>query len=289
MSFSEILMKLAEKKALEGDVSMAYSLMSEVEKKDDNESLAEMLKNGKDKEEKNSKKAANELYQQAYDELFGDLVDSGMSEKEAERYLEKNDHLVHDKYVDIISGKIDMARMQEKDAFSSTLNSMINKYASEGKKGSYKDKIKSMDGFMKMDGKAFCFTNNAQAKKALAVAEQAANFLNWQVMKGDGCFKLMEAGMDKKSSVLKNLIRKYAGFDDYDVPESGTTIEEMYDEDPSENYEDKDNIITDGFYAGLKNMDNNPHVENSYEHTMWQMGFEAGKEISDHFKIISEK
>jgi len=108
-------------------------------------------------------------------------------------------------------------------------------------------------------------------------------------MKGDGCFKLMEVGMDKNSSALKNLIKKYAGFDDYDVPESGTTIEEMYDEDPSENYEDKDNIITDGFYAGLKNMDNNPHVENSYEHTMWQMGFEAGKEISDHFEIISEK
>ena len=224
MSFSEILMKLAEKKALEGDVNMAYSLMSEVEKKDDHESIAEMLKNGK-----------------------------------------------------------------EKDAYSSTLNSMINKYASEGGKGSYKNKIKSMDGFMKMDGKAFCFTNNAQAKKALAVVEQAANFLNWQVMKGDGCFKLMEVGMDKNSSALKNLIKKYAGFDDYDVPESGTTIEEMYDEDPSENYEDKDNIITDGFYAGLKNMDNNPHVENSYEHTMWQMGFEAGKEISDHFEIISEK
>jgi hypothetical protein len=68
-----------------------------------------------------------------------------------------------------------------------------------------------MDGFMKMDGKAFCFTNNAQAKKALAVAEQAANFLNWQVMKGDGCFKLMEVGMDKKANVLEQMIHKYAG------------------------------------------------------------------------------
>jgi hypothetical protein len=146
MSFSEILMKLAEKKALEGDVSMAYSLMSEAEEKDEkDESLAEMIKRGKD-----TKK-------------------------------------------------------------TSALELMIKKYASKGGKGSYKDKIKSMDGFMKMDGKAFCFTNNAQAKKALAVAEQAANFLNWQVMKGDGCFKLMEVGMDKKANVLEQMIHKYAG------------------------------------------------------------------------------
>lgn len=146
MSFSEILMKLAEKKALEGDVSMAYSLMSEAEEKDKkDESLAEMIKRGKDTKE------------------------------------------------------------------ASTLELMIKKYANKGGKGSYKDKIKSMDGFMKMDGKAFCFTNNAQAKKALAVAEQAANFLNWQVMKGDGCFKLMEVGMDKKANVLEQMIHKYAG------------------------------------------------------------------------------
>jgi len=146
MSFSEILMKLAEKKALEGDVSMAYSLMSEAEEKDKkDESLAEMIKRGKDTKE------------------------------------------------------------------ASALELMIKKYANKGGKGSYKDKIKSMDGFMKMDGKAFCFTNNAQAKKALAVAEQAANFLNWQVMKGDGCFKLMEVGMDKKANVLEQMIHKYAG------------------------------------------------------------------------------
>jgi len=146
MSFSEILMKLAEKKALEGDVSMAYSLMSEAEEKDEkDESLAEMIKRGKD-----TKK-------------------------------------------------------------TSALELMIKKYANKGGKGSFKDKIKSMDGFMKMDGKAFCFTNNAQAKKALAVAEQAANFLNWQVMKADGCFKLMEVGMDKKANVLKQMIHKYAG------------------------------------------------------------------------------
>lgn len=146
MSFSEILMKLAEKKALKGDVSMAYSLMSEAEEKDEkDESLAEMIKRGKD-----TKK-------------------------------------------------------------TSALELMIKKYANKGGKGSYKDKIKSMDGFMKMDGKAFCFTNNAQAKKALAVAEQAANFLNWQVMKGDGCFKLMEVGMDKKANVLEQMIHKYAG------------------------------------------------------------------------------
>jgi len=94
---------------------------------------------------------------------------------------------------------------------ASTLELMIHKYAGKEGKGSYKDKIKSMDGFMKMDGKAFCFQNNAQAKKALAVAEQAANFLNWQVMKGDGCFKLMEVGMDKKANVLEQMIYKYAG------------------------------------------------------------------------------
>lgn len=148
MSFSDILNKLAEKKAIQGNSDFAYRLISVAEKmeeeKEEEETKAEMIKRGKDKK-------------------------------------------------------------------ASTLEQMIHKYAGKEGKGSFKDKIKEMDGFLRMDGKAFCFQNNAQAKKALGVAEQAANFLNWQVMKGDGCFKLMEVGRDKKASTLEKMIHKYAG------------------------------------------------------------------------------
>ncbi len=148
MSFSDILNKLAEKKAIQGNSDFAYRLISVAEKmeekKEEEETKAEMIKRGKDKK-------------------------------------------------------------------ASTLEQMIHKYAGKEGKGSFKNKIKEMDGFLRMDGKAFCFQNNAQAKKALGVAEQAANFLNWQVMKGDGCFKLMEVGRDKKASTLEQMIHKYAG------------------------------------------------------------------------------
>ena len=148
MSFSDILNKLAEKKAIQGNSDFAYRLISVAEKmkeeKEEEETKAEMIKRGKDKK-------------------------------------------------------------------ASTLEQMIHKYAGKKGKGSFKNKIKEMDGFLRMDGKAFCFQNNAQAKKALGVAEQAANFLNWQVMKGDGCFKLVEMGRDKKASTLEKMIHKYAG------------------------------------------------------------------------------
>ena len=153
MSFSDILNKLAEKKAIQGNSDFAYRLISVAEKmeeeKEEEETKAEMIKRGKDKK-------------------------------------------------------------------ASTLEQMIHKYAGKKGKGSFKNKIKEMDGFLRMDGKAFCFQNNAQAKKALGVAEQAANFLNWQVMKGDGCFKLLEMGRDKKASTLEKMIHKYA-FDLYEL------------------------------------------------------------------------
>ena len=148
MSFSDILNKLAEKKAIQGNSDFAYRLISVAEKmeekKEEEETKAEMIKRGKDKK-------------------------------------------------------------------ASTLEQMIHKYAGKEGKGSFKNKIKEMDGFLRMDGKAFCFQNNAKAKKDLGVSEQAANFLNWQVMKGDGCFKLMEVGRDKKASTLEKMIYKYAG------------------------------------------------------------------------------
>jgi hypothetical protein len=194
-------------------------------------------------------------------------------------------------YTDDLNDALETGKEMSKEIkkTSSTLKSLIHKYAGKEGKGSFKNKIKEMDGFLRMDGKAFCFENNAQAKKALAVAETAANFLNWQVMKGDGCFKLMEAGMDKKSNTLKKMIKKYAmEFDDFDVPESGATIEEMYDEEDN-SYVDNNEIIVDGFQAGLENDFENPHDKLSYEHTLWQLGNDAGKEISDHFNMISEK
>ena len=194
-------------------------------------------------------------------------------------------------YTDDLNDALETGKEMSKEIkkTSSTLKSLIHKYAGKEGKGSFKNKIKEMDGFLRMDGKAFCFENNAQAKKALAVAETAANFLNWQVMKGDGCFKLMEVGMDKKSNTLKEMIKKYAmEFDDFDVPESGATIEEMYDEEDN-SYVDNNEIIVDGFQAGLENDFENPHDKLSYEHTLWQLGNDAGKEISDHFNMISEK
>jgi hypothetical protein len=194
-------------------------------------------------------------------------------------------------YTDDLNDALETGKEMSKEIkkTSSTLKSLIHKYAGKEGKGSFKNKIKEMDGFLRMDGKAFCFENNAQAKKALAVAETAANFLNWKVMKGDGCFKLMEVGMDKKSNTLKEMIKKYAmEFDDFDVPESGATIEEMYDEEDN-SYVDNNEIIVDGFQAGLENDFENPHDKLSYEHTLWQLGNDAGKEISDHFNMISEK
>jgi hypothetical protein len=62
----------------------------------------------------------------------------------------------------------------------------------------------------------------------------------------------------------------------------------MYDEEDN-SYVDNNEIIVDGFQAGLENDFENPHDKLSYEHTLWQLGNDAGKEISDHFNMISEK
>lgn len=77
-------------------------------------------------------------------------------------------------------------------------------------KRSFKDAIKEMKGFCGMRGKGFGFETMAQAKKALGVAENAANFLNWKVEKGEDCFVLREKGKDKKTVNAGLLLRKYA-------------------------------------------------------------------------------
>ena len=241
MSFSDILNKLAEKKAIQGNSDFAYRLISVAEKmekekeEEEEETKAEMIKRGRDKKAstleqmihkyagKNYKKASNDLFQEAYDDVMYALIDEAaelggdLSIEQAMNKIDSSPGLlkrIQSKYRDKVADLIYKSKGEMKDKFSS-LNSS-NKYAGKEGKGSFKNKIKEMDGFLRMDGKAFCFQNNAQAKKALGVAEQAANFLNWQVMKGDGCFKLMEVGRDKKASTLDKMIHKYA-FDLYEL------------------------------------------------------------------------
>lgn len=171
---------------------------------------------------KTTRKANKDLYYEAYDALITELMEEkGMDEEEAVDYLMINPNLVEERVADMEGNAIDSAYDERRDALSSTklkkiseLQKMINKYAEKEGKGSFKNKIKEMDGFLRMDGKAFCFQNNAQAKKALAVAETAANFLNWQVMKGDGCFKLMEVGMDDTTK-KKNNLKQASTFDEF--------------------------------------------------------------------------
>jgi hypothetical protein len=88
-------------------------------------------------------------------------------------------------------------------------------------------------------GEDFCFKDKDDAKKGLAIAEQSSNFIAWKLQKGEGCWKLVNKGYDKKSSTLKAMLRKYSQIedflmDDFDVPDnaSGRSIEELYpDED----------------------------------------------------------
>ncbi len=116
-------------------------------------------------------------------------------------------------------------------------------------KKSFKDAIKEMKGFCGMRGKGFGFETMAQAKKALGVAENAANFLNWRVEKGADCFVLHEKGKDKKTVNAGLLLRKYAeelglepGFSGFEPEEAfpHRSVEELSYED-----DERDNLFED--------------------------------------------
>ena len=229
MSFSDILNKLAEKKALQGDSDFAYRLISASEKEEEKEEKeAEMIKRGKD----HKKLASKELWIAAYEELVEELIpkfmERGLGENEAEmaaeQYLEKNYRLVDDRAADKEGDAIDWAMDHMRDnAYASSLSDMIKKYAGENKKGSYEDAIKDLPGFTGMFGTGFCFMNKEQAQKALAIGEQAANFLDWAVERHDDGYMAIYRGRDKKSSSLDTMIKKYAGED------WGFTSEEVYE------------------------------------------------------------
>jgi len=212
MSFSDILNKLAEKKALQGDSDFAYRLISASEKEEEKEEIkAEMIKRGKD----HKKVASEEFWNEAREDLLRMLIPKftehgWFGEKEAkkaaEQYLENNSHLIDERAV----RAIDRAMMMHGDAYASSLSKMIKKYAGENKKGSYEDAIKDLPGFTGMFGTGFCFMNKEQAQKALAIGEQAANFLDWAVERHDDGYMAIYRGRDKKSSALDRMIKKYA-------------------------------------------------------------------------------
>ena len=323
MSFSDILNRFAEKKALQGDSDFAFRLISASEKEEEKEEKeAEMIKRGKDRK----KVASKEVWIEAYEELLmrlipkfmerglgedeaefaaeqnlekhshlvdaraGDLegmaidrammmhgdtyastlsnmikkyagkdrkkvafsdeswldswlearenlymvlipkfMESGLGKDEAgiaaEQYLEEHPNLVNEKAAILEERDSDRAVMMGGDAYASTLSNMIKKYAGESEKGSYEDAIKNLPGFTGMFGNGFCFMNKAQAQKALAIGEQAANFLDWAVEKHDDGFMAISRGRDKKSSTLDSMIKKYAGEDKEDKKKTSQELE----------------------------------------------------------------
>jgi predicted CopG family antitoxin len=140
MSFADILNKLAEKKALQGDSDFAYRLISASEKEEEKEEKeAEMIKRGKDRK----KLASKELWIAAYEELVEELIpkfmERGLGENEAEmaaeQYLEKNYRLVDDRAADKEGDAIDWAMDHMRDnAYASSLSDMIKKYAGKDRK-----------------------------------------------------------------------------------------------------------------------------------------------------------
>jgi hypothetical protein len=230
MSFSDILSKLAEKKALQGDSDFAFRLISASEKEEEKEEKeAEMIKRGKDRKKVASKEVWIEAYEELLMRLIPKFMERGLGKDEAEfaaeKYLEKHSHLVDDRAGDLEGMAIDRAMMAYDDTYASTLSNMIKKYAGESEKGSYEDAIKNLPGFTGMFGNGFCFMNKAQAQKALAIGEQAANFLDWAVEKHDDGFMAISRGRDKKSSTLDSMIKKYAGEDKEDKKKTSQELE----------------------------------------------------------------
>ena len=163
------------------------------------------------------------------------------------------------------------------------LDDMIEKYAGKSEKGSYKDAIKELPGFSGMFGNGFCFNTKEQASKALAIAEQAVNFLNWKVERHDDGFMVISRGKDKEASVLKSMLNKYAN-DPYkgdpgfrheleDLGQEHGFLGEDYGQDLGKDFDD----------GTLGHRDTeNPYGYNTLEGVAWDEGYDAGFSDASH-------
>jgi hypothetical protein len=183
-------MKLANKKAIEGDMDYALRLAAAAEPKTT-------------KVAKTSPQPKSE-YEQLLSKYAG-IEDLKKWREEHGKGKAKKDDMDEEKD-DMKSEKKPKHKNDEKEE-----DKPKSKKDQKSSKGSYKSAIKEMNGFIGMDGDDFCFEEKSQAREALKVAEQAANFVNWKVEKGDDCFKLCSHGLDKESSTLSMMKRKYAG------------------------------------------------------------------------------
>ncbi len=189
MSINKILMKLANKKAIEGDMDYALRLAAAAESK--------------------TKKVASKSTKQKSD--YEQLLSKYAGIEDLKKWREEHGKGKAKKDKDDEDAVDEKEIKPKKEKSSKDKEDDKPSKDKKDSKGSFKTKIKEMAGFVGMDGKDFCFEEKSQAKAALAVAEQASNFVNWKVEKGDGCFKLCEHGLDKEASTLDILKRKYAG------------------------------------------------------------------------------
>ena len=193
MSFDHILNKLAEKHILAGNKDFAYRLVEASEKECSHcgDKSSEMMK-------RKSKHFCPKCSKQTKCALKGceaKMMYAEMHKQGGKAYCSKD---------------CAKANKMKKTA----LDDMIEKYAGKSEEGSFKDAIKEVPGFSGMFGNGFCFNTKEQASKALAIAEQAVNFLNWKVERHDDGFMVISRGKDKEASVLKSMLNKYAGIED---------------------------------------------------------------------------
>jgi hypothetical protein len=211
MSFDHILNKLAEKKALEGNTDFAYRLIEAAEK----ECTFCGTKKGQIMKKKGKAvcSVCAEVKTCALKGCGEKMMHGEMHKKNGKTYCcaecAKKDSSMKktalDEMLEKYAGIEDLKRWREEQGKGK------NKKEEKSDKTSFKSKIKSMDGFCGMKGKGFGFETKTQAKKALGVAEQASNFLNWKITKHEDCFVLDEFGKDKEATVnAGDLLRKYA-------------------------------------------------------------------------------
>jgi hypothetical protein len=138
MSFADILNKLAEKKALQGDSDFAYRLISASEKEEEKE--AEMIKRGKDRKKlafsdeswlNSWLKARKDLFMELIPKFMEEGLGKYEAEMAAEQYLEKHPHLVDEKAAILDEGRWDQGIMMADDIYASSLSKMIKKYAGD--------------------------------------------------------------------------------------------------------------------------------------------------------------
>jgi predicted metal-dependent phosphoesterase TrpH len=226
MSFSDIVSKLAEQKALEGDSDFAFRLISASDKmtEEKEEKEAEMIKRGKDREKLASKELWIEAYQELVVELAEKFMQKGLEESEAEnaaeKYLENNYRLVDERAADKEAHAIDFARDSYNDLYASTLSNMIKKYAGGGKD---KKKVANKDSWSYAYEELLIGLIEEFMQKGLEVdaAEKAAEkYLeqNWNLIDervadnaGMAIDDAMDMHDDAYASTLSNMIKKYAG------------------------------------------------------------------------------